>query len=84
MPFLKVTAPPGTTWPMLHAYLTDFVALFFPRACLACQAALLAGEQHLCTACRIELPYTHYHLLPAAQNPLGRRFWGKLPVLHEA
>ena len=67
---------------MLRALLTDFAALFFPQACLACQAALVAGEHYLCTTCRAELPYTDYHLLPAAQNPLGRRFWGKLPVTH--
>jgi ComF family protein len=67
---------------MLRACLTDFVALFFPQACLACQDTLVAGEQHLCTTCRAELPYTNYHLLPVAQNPLSRRFWGKLPVVH--
>jgi ComF family protein len=67
---------------MLRACLTDFVALFFPQACLACQDTLVAGEQYLCTTCRAELPYTNYHLLPAAQNPLSRRFWGKLPVMH--
>ncbi len=67
---------------MLRTCLTDFLALFFPQACLACQDSLVAGEQHLCTTCRAELPYTNYHLLPAAQNPLSRRFWGKLPVEH--
>jgi ComF family protein len=46
---------------MLRPLLADFVALFFPRACLACQASLVAGEQHLCTTCRTELPYTDYH-----------------------
>ena len=82
VPLPKVTALPGTTPPMLRACLTDFLALFFPQACLACQDLLVAGEQHLCTTCRAELPYTHYHLLPPDQNPLGRRFWGKLPVAH--
>ena len=67
---------------MLRALATDFLGLFFPQACLACQEPLVAGEQHLCTGCRAELPYTDYHRLPPAQNPLGRRFWGKLPVVH--
>jgi ComF family protein len=67
---------------MLRPLLADFFGLFFPQACLACQEPLVAGEQHLCTTCRTELPYTDYHLLPPAQNPLSRRFWGKLPVVH--
>ncbi len=67
---------------MLRPLLADLAALFFPRLCLACRESLAAGEAHLCTSCRIELPYTDYHLLPPAQNPLARRFWGKLPVQH--
>jgi len=62
--------------------LADCFSLFFPRPCLACAEPLLAGEHYLCTACRAELPYTDYHQLPAEQNPLARRFWGRLPVRH--
>ena len=65
---------------MLDALLTDFINLLFPSLCLACGQALRGGEKHLCTACRAELPYTDFHRLPPAQSPLGRRFWGKLPV----
>ncbi|WP_460582580.1 ComF family protein [Hymenobacter arcticus] len=65
---------------ILRPLLADLAALFFPRPCLACRAPLVAGEAHLCTSCRAELPYTDYHLLPPADNPLARRFWGKLPV----
>ena len=67
---------------MLRPLLADLAALFFPRACLACRVPLVAGEAHLCTTCRADLPYTDYHLLPPAANPLARRFWGKLPVRH--
>ena len=67
---------------MLRPLLADFAALFFPRPCLACHEPLVAGEQHLCTGCRAELPYTDSHLLPPDQNPLARRFWGRLPVRH--
>jgi len=65
---------------MLRPLLADLVSLFFPQVCLACHEPLVAGETHLCTTCRTELPYTDYHLLPPAHNPLARRFWGKLPV----
>ncbi|WP_151086589.1 ComF family protein [Hymenobacter baengnokdamensis] len=67
---------------ILSPLLADLAALFFPRPCLACRELLVSGEAHLCTSCRAELPYTDYHLLPPGQNPLARRFWGKLPVQH--
>jgi len=66
----------------LPAIISDFVGLIFPRVCLACQDPLARGEDHLCTGCRAQLPYTDYHRLPPDQNPLARRFWGKLPVQH--
>ncbi|UPL48987.1 ComF family protein [Hymenobacter sublimis] len=62
--------------------LADFVGLVFPQVCLACQDPLTRGEDHLCTPCRAQLPYTDYHRLPAEDNPLARRFWGKLPIEH--
>ena len=67
---------------MLRALAADFFGLIFPRLCLACQEPLVTGENHLCTGCRAELPYTDFHRLPPDQNPLGRRFWGKLPIRH--
>ncbi|GAB2945056.1 ComF family protein [Hymenobacter coalescens] len=65
---------------MLTSALSDFVALIFPRTCLACQQSLARGETHLCTACRTQLPYTDYHRLSPAENPLARRFWGRVPM----
>ena len=67
---------------MLRSWLADFAGLIFPRLCPACREPLARGEAHLCTSCRAELPYTDFHRLPPAANPLGRRFWGKLPVRH--
>ncbi len=67
---------------MLRSWLADFLGLIYPRLCLACREPLIGSEQHLCTTCRIDLPYTDFHRLPPDQNPLGRRFWGKLPVRH--
>ncbi|WP_240410372.1 ComF family protein [Hymenobacter oligotrophus] len=65
---------------MLRTALSDFIALIFPRTCLACEQALSRGEQHICTTCRTALPYTDYHLLAPAENPLAPRFWGRVPV----
>lgn len=66
----------------LPVILADFVGLIFPKVCLACAEPLSRGEDHLCTNCRAQLPYTDYHLLPATDNPLARRFWGRVPVRH--
>ncbi|UYZ62367.1 ComF family protein [Hymenobacter weizhouensis] len=62
--------------------LSDTFALLFPRVCLACTDPLSRGEDHVCTGCRAQLPYTDFHRLPATSNPLARRFWGKVPVRH--
>ena len=67
---------------MLRSLVQDFVGLIFPHLCLACAEPLVRGETHICTSCRIELPYTNHHLLPPDQQPLARRFWGKLPIAH--
>ncbi|GAB3299066.1 ComF family protein [Hymenobacter tenuis] len=66
----------------LPALLADFVNLVFPQVCLACEEPVARGEGLICTGCRAQLPYTDYHRLPPAENPLARRFWGKLPVRH--
>ncbi|MDU0370592.1 ComF family protein [Hymenobacter endophyticus] len=66
----------------LPAILSDFVSLLFPQVCLACEDVLARGEEHMCTTCRAQLPYTDYHRLPLEQNPLARRFWGRVPVQH--
>lgn len=65
---------------LLRTALSDFVGLIFPQVCLACEEPLARGEDHLCTMCRAQLPFTDYHRLPANENPLARRFWGKVPI----
>lgn len=67
---------------MIPSFLSDFVGLIFPQVCLACEQALSRGEEHLCTSCRMQLPYTDYHLLSTEANPLSRRFWGRTPIRH--
>jgi ComF family protein len=56
----------------------DFIGLFFPRICNACEAVLLKNEETICTRCLHTLPRTNFHL--HRQNPVTEVFWGRLPI----
>lgn len=56
----------------------DFIALFYPRVCVACHASLVKGEDVLCTPCLVELPKTAYHRYD--ENPVRNRLAGRLPL----
>jgi ComF family protein len=56
----------------------DFIALVYPRYCLACHDGLIRGEEIICTTCIHELPRTHYHL--EKENPIYKRLFGRLPL----
>lgn len=56
----------------------DFIALFYPRVCVACHASLIKGEEVLCTSCLVELPKTSYHRFD--ENPVRKRLAGRLPL----
>ena len=58
--------------------LEDFIALFYPRVCVACHASLIKGEEVLCTSCLVQLPKTSYHRYD--ENPVRRRLAGRLPL----
>lgn len=58
--------------------LEDFVALFYPRVCVACHASLVKGEEVLCTSCLAQLPKTAYHRFN--ENPVHNRLAGRLPL----
>lgn len=60
--------------------LQDFLHLFFPDCCYSCQGILLAGERHICTACRANLPFTNFHKLNLQDNPVCQKFFGKIPI----
>jgi ComF family protein len=40
----------------------NFIALFFPRLCLACDEPLPFDEPYLCFECQVTLPETDFHL----------------------
>jgi ComF family protein len=64
--------------PLVKNVLSDFVSLFYPSCCVACNDSLVKGESSLCTRCLLELPQTNYHLMP--DNPLRNRLAGRIPV----
>ena len=51
--------------------LNDFIALFFPEYCFACQAPLVRGEKYLCTGCISALPRSTFD--PAQDSIIRRR-----------
>jgi ComF family protein len=58
-----------------------FLSLLYPTVCLICGENLNSNENQLCLHCLHNLPRTDFHL--QANNPLEKRFWGKVPV-HKA
>lgn len=58
--------------------LNDINTIILPIACFGCNAHLHRGEQHLCTICRNDLPFTEYNF--NAENPVDRIFYGRINV----
>lgn len=61
---------------VIKDYANDFISLFFPRVCFACDNPLLKHEEFLCTECLHGLPETDFHLRP--DNPVINQFYGKI------
>ncbi len=70
----------SATRALFHDYLQGILHLFYPVNCGACETVLSAGESLFCLRCESDLPQTGYHQLPPDENPLVRRFWGRLDV----
>jgi len=56
----------------------DFIALFYPRYCFACDQGLAKGEETICSSCMLDLPRTQYHTDP--ENALIKRLQGRVPL----
>ena len=56
----------------------DFLCLFFPHLCLACERNSPPYGEHICTACRATLPESNFHL--RKDNPFTEKFWGRVNV----
>jgi ComF family protein len=60
--------------------LSDLLQLVFPRLCVTCNNTLHKNENHICSACLIDLPQTRFH--ETLDNPLAKTFWGRLSIEH--
>lgn len=56
----------------------DFIALFYPRICMACGNTLFHNEEVVCTSCLLHLPLTGFHKV--RDNPVARLFWGRADI----
>jgi competence protein ComFC len=56
----------------------DFLALIYPRNCVACSNYLFKHENQICNYCYLNLPKPHFH--QQAQNPLEDLFYGRVNV----
>lgn len=58
--------------------LSDFIALIYPRNCVACGNSLFKHEEQLCNYCYLNLPKSNFHLLE--KNPVEALFYGRTPI----
>jgi ComF family protein len=63
-------------------YFPDFVSLFYPELCAACGNNLFRNEEVICSFCKIQLPYTHYH--HEKDNRVAKLFWGRVNIYSAA
>ncbi len=59
---------------MLH----DFIALVYPRNCVACGNSLYKHEEQICNYCYLNLPKSHFH--KGVQNPVATLFYGRVKL----
>ncbi|MGK7391913.1 MAG: ComF family protein [Candidatus Cyclobacteriaceae bacterium M2_1C_046] len=57
---------------------TDFMGLFFPRTCEACDGAMVKKEEIICSNCLHNLPRTNSHRYNL--DALNSKFYGKQQV----
>ncbi len=59
-------------------YWTDFILLFYPNTCRACNGILTKGEQWICNDCVLDMPKSDYW--KDINNPVNQLFWGKTKI----
>ena len=56
--------------------LNDFLALIYPRNCVACSNSLYKHEEQICNYCYLNLPKTNFH--KGHRNPVASLFYGRV------
>lgn len=54
----------------------DFIALIYPRNCVACGNSLYKHEDQVCNYCYLNLPKTNFH--KQTRNPMETLFYGRV------
>ncbi|MBP6183933.1 MAG: ComF family protein [Saprospiraceae bacterium] len=57
----------------------DMLGLVYPRLCAACGKEQVPRTSCLCISCRLQLPFTDYHLVP--ENGMTLRLKGRFPIV---
>lgn len=58
--------------------LQDFIALVYPRNCVACGNSLYKHEDQICNYCYLNLPKSNFH--KGIQNPVASLFYGRVQL----
>ncbi len=66
------------TMRKLIRYFDDFLCLFFPHLCLACEKNAPSYGEYICASCNATLPLANFHF--DKNNPCTERLWGRVDV----
>lgn len=61
---------------------SDFISLFYPEKCVACNKNLFLHEKEICNACFVAIPKTDY--FNHRGNKVEQIFWGRVPLIAAA
>lgn len=78
--FITFEKPPNALIDKITIVFQDFVSLFYPNYCFACDDSLVNGEEIICTRCLLEMPKTDFHIYP--ENEFYRKLYGRIRVEH--
>jgi ComF family protein len=69
---------------LVKSLLEDFLSLFYPRLCLACQQEAIQLGQITCITCEYTLQNIELDLHLEKQNKVTEKFWGRVQIKYGA